>query len=280
MPSDWKDVRVPATAALIRELCERSLLKRAQSDALEKLLRSRLDWQMWISRLLLFLGTALLLAGVIFFFAFNWKNIPPAQKFAIIEAGIFISAVSAWWVGIDALIGKVLLSAACVLAGVFLAVFGQIYQTGADTYELFSGWVLLILPWVLLARFGALWIFWLALVNAGILLYWDQSLASWSDSASKFTDQTATLAILNAAALAAREWGWRRKVDWLSENWLRIILILAVFGFLTASMCVLIIDSHVASHRALSPRFSFRSRRDFGFTDSCFRASSASRSEP
>ncbi|MCP4195428.1 MAG: DUF2157 domain-containing protein [Planctomycetaceae bacterium] len=38
------------------------------------------------SRCLLFVGSALLLAGVIFFFAFNWKRMHPVVKFGIIES--------------------------------------------------------------------------------------------------------------------------------------------------------------------------------------------------
>ncbi|MBC8290414.1 MAG: DUF2157 domain-containing protein, partial [Planctomycetes bacterium] len=48
------------------------------------------------------------------------------------------------------------------MGGVFLAVFGQVYQTGADEWLLFAGWAGLILPWTALSRFEALWILWLA----------------------------------------------------------------------------------------------------------------------
>ncbi len=43
--------------------------------------------------------------------------------------------------------GKAALLLATLLLGVFLALFGQTYQTGADPWQLFANWALLILPW-------------------------------------------------------------------------------------------------------------------------------------
>lgn len=48
---------------------------------------------------------------------------------------------------------------------------GQIYQTGADSELLFLAWAALILPWVLASRAPWLWLFWLLLGNAALLLY-------------------------------------------------------------------------------------------------------------
>ena len=50
-----------------------------------------------------------------------------------------IAAVGALLVGLDRAFGQVLLIAASVLTGVLLAVIGQVYQTGADVFELFVG---------------------------------------------------------------------------------------------------------------------------------------------
>ena len=45
--------------------------------------------------------------------------------------------------------GKAALLAASLFVGALLALIGQIYQTGADTFEMFAAWAALILPWVL-----------------------------------------------------------------------------------------------------------------------------------
>lgn len=129
-------------------------------------------WGYWIATVLMILGTALLLAGIIFFFAFNWQNMLKFQKFSIIEFGIFICTAGALYYSAPPYRG-LLLTGASVLTGVFLAVFGQIYQTGADAYQLFAVWALLILPWTVIAKFSPLWMIWGIIVNIFVGLYWE-----------------------------------------------------------------------------------------------------------
>ena len=45
---------------------------------------------------------------------------------------------------------------AAVLAGSALVVYSQVYQSGADPWELFASWTVLALPFVLAARTPAL----------------------------------------------------------------------------------------------------------------------------
>jgi uncharacterized membrane protein len=50
--------------------------------------------------------------------------------------------------------------------GVLQAVFGQIYETGADSYVLFLIWALLIIGWVAIGGYAPLWL----LLATGLLL--------------------------------------------------------------------------------------------------------------
>jgi uncharacterized membrane protein len=63
------------------------------------------------------------------------------------------------------------LAAVSLLCGALLALFGQVYQTGADTWQLFAVWALCILPWVAISRLDALWLFWVGLIDVSIMLY-------------------------------------------------------------------------------------------------------------
>src|SRR5688500_914656 len=108
----------PASAWRLRALAEAGVLTRTQAEAVERLLRAGLPWREWVERLLLFLGAALLLAGVIFFFAYNWRDLSPAQKFVVVQGALVLCAIAAWWRGLEMLAGQVLLTAACVLVGV------------------------------------------------------------------------------------------------------------------------------------------------------------------
>ena len=102
--------------------------------------RDNAGWAKWARRALLVLGTGHLLAGIIFFIAHNWVSIPPLAKFGVGQALIAVAALAVLVVGFDRAAGRTLLIAASVLVGALLAVIGQVYQTGADAFELFTAW--------------------------------------------------------------------------------------------------------------------------------------------
>jgi uncharacterized membrane protein len=52
-----------------------------------------------------------------------------------------------------------------------LELFGQTYQTGADSWELFATWGALIAPWVIIGCFDGLWILWIAIANTALVFY-------------------------------------------------------------------------------------------------------------
>jgi uncharacterized membrane protein len=169
------------------------------------------EWRAFLARLSLWLGTLALAAAVIFFFAFNWDSLGRLAKLALVEAAILAALAASWRLDLDDMAGKAVLTLLALLVGALLALTGQIYQTGADTWELFAWWAVLILPWVLVGRFAPLWLLWLALLNLAVWLY-------FSLSASGETLLWILLA-LDGAALAAWEAGHRSGVSWLRETW-------------------------------------------------------------
>jgi uncharacterized membrane protein len=134
-----------------------------------------LAWHRFLSRVLLLLGAGLVLSGAVCFIAYNWDRVGSFAKFGVIEVGIVAAAAVAWRI-LPRLSGQVALSAAAVLVGPLLALYGQVYQTGADPYGLFLGWLVLILPWVIAAEFSPLWLFALGLLDVSVMLYWSQVL--------------------------------------------------------------------------------------------------------
>ncbi len=179
---------------------------------------TRDEWYHWSERQLLFYGTALLLAGTIFFFAYNWVEMGKFLKFGLIEAVMITTIAGAWRIGVERPAGKMLITTAAVLVGVLLAVYGQTYQTGADPYGLFLTWALLITGWAWLARSPALWLIWLLLLNLSLILFEAQVL-SWSQNRLGAWTPLA-LALLNGTALAIFEWRIR-----LNAGWLRLVLL-------------------------------------------------------
>ena len=195
------------------------------------------EWRRFLSIALALLGAGLLLAGVICFIAFNWSSIGRFGKFALVEAAI-VGATLVAWRKLPRATGQVALLAAAVLVGPLLALFGQTYQTGADPYGLFLTWCALIVPWVFVARFSALWVVALTILDVGLTLYGAQILDPESGLYVPLV-----IAALHAIAVAAWEWQARRPSPWLDERW--AVRVGAVVGFaaLLVPAIVLILDS-------------------------------------
>jgi uncharacterized membrane protein len=163
--------QIPANRQLVEELYSHGKITGEAREYALNLLYPHNQWGLWVSRLLLTLGAALVLSGIIYFFAFNWAKITPTMKLSSIEIGIFSCLIGAYFYSLQRMSGQVLLFSASVLVGVFMAVFGQIYQTGADAYQLFMMWSLLTLGWTLISNFAAQWIFWLVITNIFLVLW-------------------------------------------------------------------------------------------------------------
>lgn len=127
----------------------------------------------FLSHVVLAFAVLLLCSGVIFFFAYNWDDLSRYGKFAIAEGALILSLLPLLRVNLQQPVGQAALFAASLLVGALLALLGQTYQSGADTYQLFLLWAVLITPWVLLARIPALWLLLLALLNLSLLLALD-----------------------------------------------------------------------------------------------------------
>ena len=169
------------------------------------------DWRAFLRRLSLWLGTIALAASLIFFLAFNWDALGRFAKFGLVEAAILAGLLVCWRVDLGGAAGKAILLLLSLLTGALLALTGQVYQTGADTFELFAYWALLILPWVLVSRFSPLWLTWLGLLNVTVFLYfsrsWDADGLLWA------------LFGLNSLALILWESAHRKGLSWLQDGW-------------------------------------------------------------
>jgi uncharacterized membrane protein len=128
-------------------------------------------WRQFIDRLLLGLSVLMVAAGAIFFLTFNWHELGRYAKFALAEMPIVVAIAACWRFGLDSTPGKAALVAAALFTGALLALVGQTYQTGADTFELFALWALAITAWVAVSRLPALWLLWLAILHVAIFLY-------------------------------------------------------------------------------------------------------------
>ena len=186
---------------------------------------SREDWRSFVDRLLLWSGATFLGVAAIFFVAFNWNDLGRFAKFGLAEVLIVVSTIAFAKLGPDRMSAKAALLFSALAMGALLALVGQTYQTGADAWQLFASWSVLILPWVMVGRFSGLWMLWIAIVNVAIALYFVVfgGLFGFIVSPERLFW---TLFVFDTAALAI----WERsatRVAWLNERWAPRVLALA-----------------------------------------------------
>ncbi|MDJ0813631.1 MAG: DUF2157 domain-containing protein [Woeseiaceae bacterium] len=195
-------------------------------------LRDRDDdiWRLWALRALLVLGAAHFLAGVVFFFAYNWDDLGPFARFGLLQGALIVALVAAFAAGLHRPAGQALLIAASVITGVLFGVIGQVYQTGADAWELFAAWTVLVLPWLFASRSSAHWFLWCALALTAFSAYGDQVLIPMGVIAAG--DFMAVAGALVIAFLVLVELVIRAGVGWLDQRWMRVSLALVGLAIL------------------------------------------------
>jgi uncharacterized membrane protein len=187
-------------------------------------------WHRWALRALLVLGAAHLLAGIVFFFAYNWDDLSSFSKFGLLQGGLVLSFIAAIVLRLETAAGQGMLIATSVFTGVLLAVIGQVYQTGADAWELFAAWAALTLPWALVSRSSAHWMFWIVICITAVSLYGGQVLVALDRLEP--TELAIVIGVLPVVFLAIREVAMHMGADWLGDSWFRRGLVVFSMGSL------------------------------------------------
>lgn len=116
--------------------------------------------------------------SILYLIAANWFMLPNSIQLAIPPV---ILLVSAWFSTKDTLsdgVRQTLHSVCGLMIGLSLAVIGQVYQTGADSYLLFLIWTLLLLPWLYRPNIG---IFGLICITSQLTLFLFFKQTFWSE---------------------------------------------------------------------------------------------------
>lgn len=182
-------------------------------------------WRGFLDRLLLWSGSLALACSVLFFIAFNWTEMGRYARFGLVEGSLVLAIAIYWKMNGRGIVGQAALVAATLLLGVLLALFGQTYQTGADPWQLFFTWAILMLPWALLARAAVLWILWLVLLNLSIVLYYQTFGGVFTILLGPNLSAQWLLFLLNTSALAVWELCDQRW-PWLAQSWAKRLLAL------------------------------------------------------
>jgi uncharacterized membrane protein len=190
-------------------------------------------WSRFLDRMLMLLGAALLLSGIVFFFASNWDRIGRLAEFAVLETALLLAVAFVAHEGTKVLSGKVALMGASILVGVLLGDIGASYNIQADAPEFFLAWAALITGWVIIGEWGPLWLLMMALLNLTVATYWTDSL------------MLILLIGLNATALAMWEFGDEWQVPWMTARWIpRVLAVVAVVVSVGLMLMFILADSY------------------------------------
>ena len=134
------------------------------------------QWRQFLKLLLLALGVGFFASGVIFFFAYNWADLHKFAKLGLAQGLLVAMVLWAVFSKGKPVIKNTVLTGASLLVGALFALFGQIYQTGADAYDFFLGWTLFIVVWIVVSDFAPLWVLFVILFNTTMVLFIEQNI--------------------------------------------------------------------------------------------------------
>jgi len=139
------------------------------------------SWKIFLRLFFITLGVGFTTSGIIFFFAYNWVDLHKFVKIGLIEGLIVVTTLVVLISKFNPVVKHILLTGSVVLVGGLIAVFGQIYQTGANAYDFFLLWTVLVTLWIVVSDFAPLWLIWITLINTTLFLYAQQVAFHWSE---------------------------------------------------------------------------------------------------
>lgn len=199
-------------------------------------------WQKFLRLFLVSLGVGFTVSGIIFFFAYNWADLHKFTKIGLTELVLITATILALVPKINDNIKNVILMGASILVGVLFAVFGQIYQTGANAYDFFLAWTIFVTLWVLVSYFAPLWLLYLVLINTTLVLYSQQVAKDWSE-----VFICTILFAVNTTILISANLLVKSKVP----NWLKNIIAVAATSYATIGIVIGMFNKYQASFPVL-----------------------------
>lgn len=137
------------------------------------------SWIKFTERILLILGVVFLLSGTIFFFAYNWREMNHFTKLSIVTGLLISTGIFAAFISEKKFLSRILLISVFILTGLLMALYGQIYQTGANAYDLFLNWTILTIPLILISKSLAAWMLWVIVLNLSVFFFSGQVIRDW-----------------------------------------------------------------------------------------------------
>lgn len=112
-----------------------------------------------VIQILQIIGLALIAVSIVYLLAANWWMLPKFVQLFMPQVLLLGSALLSVHFAAREKLRQSLDTVSGLMLGLSLAVIGQIYQTGADSYQLFLLWALLLLPWLYRPNIGVFALF-------------------------------------------------------------------------------------------------------------------------
>ncbi len=192
-------------------------------------------WQKFFQLFFISLGVGFTVSGIVFFFAYNWADLHKFVKIGLTEGVLIATSILVLLPKINGNIRNIILTGASVLVGVLFAVFGQIYQTGANAYDFFLAWTVFVTLWVLVSNFAPLWLLYLVLINTTFILYSQQVAKDWTE-----VFICSLLFSINVTVLISAIFWGKKKIP----NWLLNTVALASVSYATIGVVIGIFDKY------------------------------------
>lgn len=226
---------------LIEQLFANGILNNQGRQAALDMIYPNKPWELWIGRLLLILGITLLAAGFGYFIAYNWLTLNTIGKLLIIEIAIFLCIFSTAYFKLDTPYGRTLLLVLSLLVGIFLAAFGQLYQTGANAHNLFLVWGLVVFVFTLFSNSAMQWALWVLIANMWLMLWASPDETNIALATLPYYSAAYTV-LFNFTLVGLREYAVLiHKHTWLAARWTRIAItsFAALIMFIPAATFIL-----------------------------------------
>ena len=205
----------------------------------EHIYNGRKAWLKFLRLFFISLGVGFTVSGIIFFFAYNWAELHKFAKLGLAEALIIATTSLVLFLKASPNIRNIILTGASALVGVLFAVYGQIYQTGANAYDFFLAWTVFVTLWVIVSDFAPLWLLYIVLINTTFILYTQQVVGYWSE-VFVFT----LLSVMNAVLLVAAILFSRYKKTARIPSWFFNVVALASVIYATIGIIIGIFNQY------------------------------------
>lgn len=213
----------------------------------EHVYNDKAAWQKFLRLLFISLGVGFTVLGIVFFFAYNWADLHKFTKLGLTEGLIIATTSLVLLLKININFRHIILTGSAILVGVLFAVFGQIYQTGANAFDFFLAWTIFITLWVIVSDFAPLWLLYLLLINTTFYLYTEQVVKDWSELLVLTLHFAINTTFLIAATVLSR---YRSTAN--IPNWFLNMVALACVGYATMGMIIGIISQFETSFLVLA----------------------------